>query len=98
MAYRLTRQAADDITHIYIDGVSMFGVIQAEKYHVEMEATFKLIDANPKLARERLEIMPPVRVHPFGSHIIVYIADDKNDVLIVRVRHGQEDWKDHPAR
>jgi toxin ParE1/3/4 len=48
------------------------------------------------MARERLEITPPVRIHPFRSHLIVYIVDDNNDVFIVRIRHEHEDWQSSP--
>ncbi|MEE4013360.1 type II toxin-antitoxin system RelE/ParE family toxin [Roseibium sp. FZY0029] len=97
MAYKVSRKAAEDIANIYIEGVSGFGVAQAEKYHAEMEATFDLISSNPRIARERQEIDPPVHIHPFGSHIVIYTVDAKNDVLIIRVRHGREDWKHNPA-
>lgn len=97
MAFKLSRRAVDDITHIYIDGAGTFGAAQAEKYHQQMETTFGLIASNPDIARERTEITPPVRIHPFGSHIIVYIKDGESDILILRVRHGSEDWKNNPS-
>jgi toxin ParE1/3/4 len=37
-----------------------------------------------------------VRVHPCGSHIIIYTVNKAGGVLIVRVRHGREDWADPP--
>jgi toxin ParE1/3/4 len=33
MAWRLTRAAEDDVIHIYVEGVRMFGPDQAERYH-----------------------------------------------------------------
>lgn len=97
MAYRLTRKAADDITAIYIEGVMRFGDAQATRYHGLLQSTFELIAANPYLARERTELSPPVRVYPVQSHLIIYAADDNRDVLIIRVRHGHEDWKQNPS-
>ena len=93
MAYRLTRKAADDITRIVIEGAVQFGEAQAAHYHGLLEKVFELIAANPHLARERHEISPPVRVYPVRSHLVIYVVDDSNDVLIIRVRHGHEDWK-----
>lgn len=54
MAYKLTRKAAEDISHIYVEGVTLFGVPQAEKYHADMERKFELISNNPHIARQRL--------------------------------------------
>ncbi len=96
MAYKLTRKAEDDIIHIYLEGVRLFGAEQAENYHNELERKYDLLADNPAMARERMEIDPPVRVHPHGSHLIVYLADDAGDILIVRVRHSHEDWQSAP--
>ncbi len=93
MAYKLTRKAEDDIIQLYLEGVRLFGTDQAENYHEELEQVFDLLADNPAMARERMEIDPPVRVHPHGSHLIVYLADDAGDILIVRVRHCHEDWQ-----
>lgn len=97
MAYRLTCKAAEDIIAIYEEGIRLFGAVQAEKYHFGIEKVFRLLSENPELAREREEITPPVRVHPYGTHLIVYIIEPKRDILIVRVRHGHEDWQEDPT-
>ena len=96
MAWRLTRAAEDDVIHIYVEGARMFGLAQADNYHRELETIFDLITANPLLMRERREITPPVRVYPHKAHLIIYLTDDGGDVLIVRVRHGREDWQREP--
>ena len=97
MNYRLTRAAENDIIRIYVDGARLFGEAQAERYHQELESVFELLAANPRMARERHEIAPPVRVHPFKAHLVVYVIEDSGGILIVRVRHGHEDWADTPA-
>ncbi len=97
MAFRLTSKAVDDISHIFLEGVRLFGMSQAEKYHLGMEKVFQLLALNPELARERDEITPPVRIHPYGVHLIVYVVEQGGDVLIVRVRHGHEDWQEQPV-
>ena len=61
-----------------------------------IEAMVELLSENPRIARERLEISPPVRIHPFHSHLIVYMVDDNNDIFIIRIRHGHEDWQSNP--
>jgi len=97
MAYRLTNKAADDLIHVYVEGVRLFGVAQAEKYYTELEERFELLAFNPHMARERQELIPPVRINPFISHVIVYQIEDDDDVLIIRVRHGREDWINNPV-
>lgn len=97
MAYKLSVKAQEDIVLAYREGVRLFGVEQAEKYYAGLERVFQFLSGTPKAARERTEITPPVRVYPYQSHIIVYLIDDKNDVLILRIRHGREDWKNDPV-
>ena len=95
MTFRLTERAERDIVGIYRVSAETFGVAQADAYHRKLKQTFEIIGDQPRLARERQEISPPVRVHPCGSHIIIYTICPDETVLIVRVRHGREDWLDH---
>ncbi len=91
MSYRLTRKAEDDIIEIYQIGHENWGEEQADRYHESLSNLFELIALNPQMARLRNEIDPPVRVHPFGSHIVIYQIKD-HDVIIIRIRHSREDW------
>ncbi|MBL8556531.1 MAG: type II toxin-antitoxin system RelE/ParE family toxin [Phenylobacterium sp.] len=74
----------------------MFGEAQADRYLADLYDAFDLLAANPRIARDRTEFRRPVRVHPFKAHVIVYRADG-DDVLILRLRHGREDWLGSPA-
>lgn len=96
MRYRLTRKAAEDILHIYQHGIEMFGADQAARYHNRLKQTLETLARNPEIARAREELSPPARVHPCGSHIIVYIAEEGGGILVLRVRHGREDWISNP--
>ncbi|NDV88318.1 type II toxin-antitoxin system RelE/ParE family toxin [Aurantimonas aggregata] len=91
MTYRLTEKAADDIQRIYAQSIRLFGVVQASRYHARLRRSFEALARYPELARERTELTPPVRVHPCGAHVVVYLIDAEG-ALIVRVRHGHEDW------
>ncbi|SMD15098.1 type II toxin-antitoxin system RelE/ParE family toxin [Rhizobium sp. RU36D] len=97
MVFRLTEEAEEDIIGIAEDGMRLFGPDQARKYHDELFAVFDLIAENPRMARERQEISPPVRVHPFKAHLVVYTIEASGDVLIVRVRHSHEDWSNEAS-
>lgn len=92
MSYKLTGKAETDLQRIYLEDVRLFGIAQASRYHSRFKQVFEILAQNPKMARERTEISPPVRVHPCGSHIIIYISTEDGGVTVVRVRHGREDW------
>lgn len=99
MNYVLSRKAEEDIVEIFLFGVTHFGLEEAERYHDRLARCFDFLAENPFVARERTEISPPVRIHPIGSHLIIYRIDDEDKVFIIRVRHAHEDWQgeaDHP--
>lgn len=91
MTYRLTKQADQDIVEIYSLGAEQFGVVQADRYANDLFDTLELLASNPRIARERSELKPPVRLHPFGAHLIAYLVRSDH-ILIVRVLHGRKDW------
>ncbi len=92
MTCSLSRAAESDIIGIYVWTAQEFGMAQADAYHEGLESAFGFIAEFPRAARERSEIDPPVRVHAYKSHIIVYVLDG-DDVRVLRVRHGREDWE-----
>ncbi len=92
MSFKLSVKAEEDIIAIAEQGTRMFGVDQAKRYHEELFALFDLISANLRIARERNEIEPPVRIHPFKAHLVVYRFEDHEKIFVVRIRHGHEDW------
>ena len=96
MSYRLSRAADADLVRVYAESYVRFGPNQADAYNDRLFAAFDLIAANPAIARERTEYAPPVRIHPVGTHVVVYVETDEG-VLIVRVRHGREDWRSDPT-
>lgn len=94
MTYRTTRQADQEIIDIYLRGCREFGQRQAELYHDGLARAFDLIATEPRIARERREFTPPVRLHPYKSHLIIYVLDDVG-VLIVRVLRRRQEWERH---
>jgi len=97
MSCKLSVKAEEDLIHAYRESVRIFGEGQAEKYYADLERTLQFLSDNPRAARERTEITPPVRIHPYQSHIIVYMIDDNGNILILRIRHGREDWENDPV-
>lgn len=91
--WRLTGAAEDDLTATYLQGFDQFGQAQADRYFSDLEAAFEMLADHPRMARLRMEFSPPVRIHRCGVHMIVY-DDTPDGVLILRIRHGREDWAD----
>ncbi|BBP42320.1 type II toxin-antitoxin system RelE/ParE family toxin [Thiosulfativibrio zosterae] len=92
MSYKLTHEAAQDIESLLFHGMLNFGIELAINYHQRLFQMFELIAQFPEISRERIELSPPCRIHPFSSHIIIYTVDKHGDIVIVRVRHQHEDW------
>jgi toxin ParE1/3/4 len=84
------------LTAIFLEGIAHFGLAEADRYHDGLATTFAFLAEYPRAARLREEINPPVRVHPHKSHLIVYEEAGDGGVIILRVRHGREDWLSEP--
>ena len=95
MNYVLSRKAEEDIIDIFRTGIERFGLSQAERYHEQLEQCFRFLAENPLAAHERFEILTPVRIHPIGSHLVIYRDEETRMVFIIRVRHGHEDWQNN---
>lgn len=92
MRYRISREAVEDIAGLYLEGYRQFGERQAETYHAGLKEMFAILADFPRLSRERSEFTPPLRIHAYHSHIVVYVIEG-DEIVILRVRHGREDWE-----
>lgn len=92
MTYQLSREAEQDILDIFFHTAEEFGIQQAESYHDKLEACFDFLSDNPTAAPLRAEISPPVRIHPIGAHIVIYVEESDGTILVIRVRHQHENW------
>jgi toxin ParE1/3/4 len=79
-------KADEDLIDIYLYGFFKFGEQQAEKYFAELEAAFDLISNNPYMANESIVFKQSFRIHPHGSHKIIYCIESVQ-VLVVRILH-----------
>ena len=90
MKYELSDKADTDLKDIYKYSYITYGEMPADRYYDGLFARFEFLADAPLIARERHDLKPPVWVHPYGRHLIVYQARDGH-ILIVRVLHQSMD-------
>lgn len=90
--YKLSSKAEFDLTVMYEFGISMFGLIQAQKYFFEMHNTFELLSANRDLGRDAFEYIYELKRLTFKSHTIFYLINS-NSILIIRVLSRRMDYE-----
>ncbi|MFM7333084.1 MAG: type II toxin-antitoxin system RelE/ParE family toxin [Tabrizicola sp.] len=84
------RPAAEaDLSDIWQQGATTWGLTQAERYADGLFAVFDLLAEFPELARDRAEFTPSVRIHPSGSHLVVYRWDGQK-IEVIRVLHAHQ--------
>ena len=93
-SFALSAVAEEDLIQIYINGATSFGLEQAHRYHQKLFRIFRFLAENPLAAPVRPELKAEIRVHPVASHIVLYMVR-KRDILVLRVRHANEDWLNH---
>jgi toxin ParE1/3/4 len=93
MAWRTTDEAEYDLQIIAEQGVILFGQGVSRAYAARLIEMFGTISNHPNMGSERRAANTTVRLMPCGSHNILYIVDNE-DVVILRVLHGLQDWFD----
>lgn len=91
-SYTLTKAAQNDLRAIAEYTVQNFGIEQAITYRDGITKALIFLVENPKAARLRTELNPPMRIHRFQSHIIIYEEIGHKNICVIRIRHGKEDW------
>lgn len=85
-------KAEADLNAIWAYTVSEWSRDQAVAYLSGLDAALTLLCTFPEMARERSEFSPPVRLYPYRSHIVVYLATDTS-LDVIRLLHGKSDWQ-----
>jgi len=89
--YRLSPAALNDLDAIWDYTRRIWSVVQAEAYVRAIASDMSLLVRHPKIARERLDIRPPVRVYRSGSHLILYRIEG-SWLNVLRIVHAQQNW------
>lgn len=84
-------RAVADLDDIWDYTIDAWSEAQATAYLTGLDAALGLLAEFPEMARERPEFSPPVRIHPYRQHLILYISDDET-IDILRVVHARANW------
>lgn len=90
--YRLSPKALDDLDGIWRYAAETWSLVQADSYIDGLVRAFQTIVATPEMVRERSEFDPPVRIHIFESHLIIYTIKEDH-VAVLRLLGGQQNWQ-----
>lgn len=86
--YRLRPAARADLTEIWQTGAESWGPDQADRYFDGLVALFALLAEQPGIARPRDEFTPPVRLHPYRAHVVVYDGPP-GAIEVIRILHNR---------
>lgn len=82
--------AEQDIADIWSAGADRWGIDQADRYFDGMMDLFDLLSEQPEIARLRNEFIPPVRIHIYGVHIVIFETVETG-IAIIRILHQRRD-------
>lgn len=89
-------QAEADLSEIWSYTEMAWGNIQAVNYLSALDRMLQSIAAFPEMARLRNELDPPVRIHAFRKHLIVYQTDGTM-IDVIRILHKRSNWTQYLA-
>lgn len=88
--FTVSQAANSDIRSIARYTQDTWGRDQRRRYLDGLNEKFELLAAIPEMAAERRDFRPPVRIHHYEKHLIIYVIED-GGILIVRVLHQNMD-------
>ncbi len=86
--FRLVPEAERDLQEIWAFSARTWSADQADLYIDRLVAVSELLAEFPELARLREEFTLAVRIHPAGSHLVVYRGRAEG-VDVLRILHNQ---------
>lgn len=92
------RPAAEaDLSDIWDYTAERWSLKQARAYASGMTHLLFLLCDQPEIAPLFGTLTPPVRIHRFRSHLVIFTADDKT-VEVIRVLHMRSNWAEALAQ
>lgn len=85
----LSARASADLLDIYLQGLRLFGPIQADRYLDGIEACLVLLASNPHIGRSAESVGSGLRRHEHGIHVIFYELGS-DGVFVVAILHERQ--------
>lgn len=89
--YRLSPAARADISSIWDYTAETWSPVQADTYIRGLVNSLETLVKFPEMSSERQETTPPVRLHRYQSHLIIYRIE-ADCIAVVRIMHFRRDW------
>ena len=90
----LTPAARADLAAFWDHTAERWGPAQARTYFTGLDRLLSLLAEQPEIARERPEFTPPVRLHRYRSHLVIFRAAPGR-LEVLRVVHARSDWAEY---
>jgi toxin ParE1/3/4 len=90
--YKLSRKAEIDLAEMYEFGMRKFGLLQAQKYFLEMHDVFQVLDENSDLGRDASEYIEDLKRFAFKAHTLFYFKTTSG-IFILRVLSQRIDYE-----
>jgi plasmid stabilization system protein ParE len=91
MRPELSRSAQRDIDALHAYGVKHFGKAVADDYVTKLLDLLDLLELNPLMARERIELKAGLRLLSYKSHFLAYRIN-RGRLRVSRVLHVRQNW------
>lgn len=88
---QLRPAARSDLDDIWAYTVETWSEDQAIAYLTGLGEALERLAQFPEVSRLRKEFAPPVRVHAYEKHIIIYLEKDSS-LDVIRVLHSRSNW------
>lgn len=94
MSRRLTLRpkAEQDLEEIWDFTVATWSLARAEAYLGGLQQVFDLLCVHPDMAKPQEGLSPPVRLHPYRLHLVIF-ATDEAVLEVIRVVHMRSNWQ-----
>jgi toxin ParE1/3/4 len=90
--YNLSVKAEIDLAELYEFGIHKFGLLQAQKYFLEMHDVFQVLNENVDLGRDASEYIEDLKRFAFKSHTLFYMHTTRG-IFILRVLSQRTDYE-----
>jgi len=90
--YKLSKKAETDLAELYEFGIHKFGLLQAQKYFLEMHDTFQVLNKNKDLGRDASEYIEDLKRFALKAHKLFYLQTTSG-IFILRVLSQRMDYE-----